>query len=178
MTTNRIIFLDYDGVANNYLWGTYLDGHKEPYFHCAYAFPEDNFVNNYQALCWLNSLYYDYPYDIVVTSTWRDYDNYKECLYNGGLDKDIKILGKVDRGLHREALIIEWLKDNDYSGTYTVVDDDASFYLGNDIPRNNIVIVDGDMGITEWSIQKIIRSFKIQEGLEEDYSAYLAKQKV
>jgi hypothetical protein len=32
----------------------------------------------------------------VVTSTWRKYPNYKECLIGGGLRQGIEVLGKTE----------------------------------------------------------------------------------
>ena len=91
----RIIFLDYDGVVNT-LWFQEVDG--EPNFN----FPDMTQVNNTQAIAWLNKLYREYNYSIVVSSTWRYFNNYKEALYNAGLNKDIIILGSTPRGEFNE----------------------------------------------------------------------------
>ena len=102
----KIIFLDYDGVVNTLIFDSKRD---EPYFN----FPKDNKVNNFQAVCWLNKLCLENDAKIVVTSTWRNYENYKECLYNGGLSKNIEILGKTDDlGTKRGYEIQKWLDDN------------------------------------------------------------------
>ena len=171
--SDRIIFLDYDGVVNNYLWGKYYSEYcDEPYFHCAYAFPKDNFVNNKQALYWLNALYECYPYDIVVTSTWREYPNYKECLYNGGLNSKIKIIDKIDSGNDREGLILKWVKDNNFNGTYVVLDDEAYLYFKK-IDKDKIIITDDRIGINHEIIGEIIGSFKKQEMAEDEYLCYL-----
>lgn len=71
----KIIFLDYDGVVNT-LWFDDING--EPNFN----FPSDDKVNNTQAIAWLNKLCKETGAKIVVTSTWRMSENYKECLYN------------------------------------------------------------------------------------------------
>lgn len=115
-----IIFLDYDGVVNTVYWGIYKGQFKADYSH-----PHMGFVNNYQAICWLNELYKKNPYDIVVTSTWRMSDNYKECLYNGGLNKNIKIIGRTPI-LHttRGDEIKEWLITNKYDGRFVIIDDE------------------------------------------------------
>ena len=104
----KIIFLDYDGVVNT----VYFDSpDKKP----KYNWPNDNKVNNIQAIGWLNELYEIYSYSIVVSSTWRSKENYKECLYNAGLNPNIEILGKTpnltdyDNNLCRGDEIQTWL---------------------------------------------------------------------
>ena len=72
----KVVFLDYDGVVNT-LW--FKDVNGEPNFN----FPDDDRVNNTQAIAWLNKLCRETKAKIVVTSTWRMAKNYKECLYNG-----------------------------------------------------------------------------------------------
>lgn len=117
----NIIFLDYDGVVNTLMF----DGKSEnPYFN----FPKDNKVNNYQAICWLNKLCKEYDAKIVVISTWREQDNYKECLYNGGLDKNIEIIGKTESfSFIRGEEIQKWLDDHkDTDINFVILDDDAN----------------------------------------------------
>ena len=74
----NILFLDYDGVVNTPM---YVPGKDFP----RYNFPVDNKVNNYQACRNVSLLCKHTNSKIVVSSTWRKYTNYKECLYNGGL---------------------------------------------------------------------------------------------
>jgi hypothetical protein len=64
--------------------------------HCSYGFPKQGKVNNFQAVQWISEACKKFHYDIVVTSTWRRHDNYKECLINGGLREGIEILGKTE----------------------------------------------------------------------------------
>lgn len=84
----RVIFLDYDGVVNTPMW----DENGE---HCRFNFPQDNKVNNFQCVQWVSEFCQKYRYDIVVSSTWRFDENYKECLVNGGLRAGINIIGKT-----------------------------------------------------------------------------------
>ena len=84
-----IVFLDYDGVVNTVIWEYISDENK---YRCNYADPHDNKVNNYQAVQWLSELCQRFKADIVVTSTWRKWDNYAQCLRNGGLREDIHII--------------------------------------------------------------------------------------
>ena len=85
---SRVIFLDYDGVVNTPMW-------NEKGTVCRYNWPSDNKVNNFQAVQWLSEACIKFHYDIVVTSTWRLKDNYKDCLINGGLREGIEILGRT-----------------------------------------------------------------------------------
>lgn len=86
------IFLDYDGVVNTIIW----DKHpKTGELVANYGQPRDNKVNNYQAVQWLSELCEKFDADIVVTSTWRYWDNYEECLKNGGLREGIAVVGKT-----------------------------------------------------------------------------------
>ena len=128
---DRIIFLDFDGPVNNILFSDKYKGHEGELI-ATWAHPSDGFVNNYQALCWLNHLYDTYPFDIVVTSSWRECASdekaglklCRNCLYKGGLDKKIKVIDVVKFGSNRSDLINEWIKDNDFKGDYLIIDDD------------------------------------------------------
>lgn len=116
----KVIFLDYDGVVNT-LWFNDVNG--EPRFD----FPNDNRVNNTQAIAWLNKLCRETGAKIVVSSTWRLYDNYKECLYNAGLNKDIEILGRTKKlGTARGIEIQDWLDEHQELNIekFVILDDD------------------------------------------------------
>lgn len=116
----KVIFLDYDGVVNT-LWFNDVNG--EPRFD----FPNDNRVNNTQAIAWLNKLCRETGAKIVVSSTWRLYDNYKECLYNAGLNKDIEILGRTKNlGTARGIEIQDWLDEHQELNIekFVILDDD------------------------------------------------------
>ena len=116
-----IIFLDYDGVVNTIFWREY-DG----IFKAKYATSTDGFVNNFQAICWLNELFKLYPYDIVVTSTWRLNNHYADFLYNGGLNKEIKVIGRTPRlNTIRGEEIKQWMSSNNFEGKFVIVDDDS-----------------------------------------------------
>lgn len=114
----NVVFLDYDGVVNSLIFQT---DKEEPYFN----FPYHNKVNNYQAVKWLEKLCKEFDAKIVVTSTWRLEDNYKECLYNGGLSYEIEILGKTDNlGSKRINEINKWLEIHPNVNQYVILDDD------------------------------------------------------
>ena len=125
--SSRVIFLDYDGVVNTPMW-------NENGTHCGYNYPGHNKVNNFQAVQWISEFCKKYDYDIVVTSTWRYDDNYKECLINGGLREGIKILGrtpvlswKISDGYSRGDEIAAYLKDNPEIKHYIIIDDEEDF---------------------------------------------------
>lgn len=155
---DKIIFLDFDGVVNTPIWHNYMEDDKEV-FTCKYAWPFDGFVNNYQAICWLNELYNDHQFDIVVTSSWRSSNDMypvADCLYNGGLNKDIQIIDMLPNGNNRAFLIREWLKANSFiDGNYVILDDDD--YYTDTCPDlvERFVKTDPNIGITIYEYRKI-----------------------
>ena len=165
-----IVFLDYDGVVNNYIFDDYpTTAESDGGFRVRFAFPEDGFVNNFQAVCWLNELYKAYNYDIVVTSTWRHYLNYADCLYKSGFNKEINIVGCIDwsREENREYLIHKWLNDNKYSGAYIILDDEELYYSKNDPygfrEGHHLIITDINVGFNSEKFYKALEEIKIQK---------------
>lgn len=119
-----IMFLDYDGVVNTIQWDFNSEAKG---YECRYGYPFDNKVNNWQAVQWISELCQKYNIDIVVTSTWRMWDNYKDCLINGGLRRDIKVLGKIplNNDLSRAEQIQEYLtKHPEINNKFIIIDDD------------------------------------------------------
>ena len=135
---SRICFLDYDGVVNTPMWNA--EG-----THCSYSFPKQGKVNNFQAVQWLSEACQKFGYDIVVTSTWRLDDNYKECLINGGLRKGIEVLGRTPRfsGQPRGAEIKAYLNEHPEIQYYVIVDDEADM-----LPEQmgHFIMTNGDTG--------------------------------
>lgn len=125
---NKILFLDFDGVINTPIWANYKNKSGIEEFCCRRATPYDGYVNNYQAICWLNKLYEETPFDIVVTSSWREMGNCEKYLQNGGLNKNIKIIGQIDLGNNRQQLIERWIKQNDFKGDFIILDDQDYYY--------------------------------------------------
>jgi hypothetical protein len=117
---SRIVFLDYDGVVNTPMWNA--EG-----THCSYNHNGHGKVNNFQAVQWLSEACQKFGFDIVVTSTWRMWDNYKECLVNGGLRKGIEVLGKTPsiRDVPRGPEIKAYLDEHPEIQYYVIVDDEA-----------------------------------------------------
>ncbi len=95
--------------------------------HCTYGFPKQGKVNNFQAVQWLSEACQKFGYDIVVTSTWRLWDNYKECLINGGLRPGIEVLGRTEsiRDVCRGAEIKKYIDEHPEIQYYVIVDDEA-----------------------------------------------------
>ena len=114
----KLIFLDYDGVINTLM---FEKGNLTPRFY----FPEDNKVNNFQAVMWLNKLCLETGAKIVVTSSWRLWDNYIEVLYQSGLMEGIEVIGKTENLGDRDVEIREYLSNQtEPIESYVVLDDD------------------------------------------------------
>ncbi len=148
---SRVIFLDYDGVVNTPMW-------NEKGTSCRYGWPRDGKVNNFQAVQWLSEACQKFGYDIVVTSTWRRWDNYKECLINGGLRKGIEVLGKtpIIHGQCRGFEIKSYLTEHPEIEYYIIVDDEADL-----LPEQlgHFILVDGDCGFTLKDLMKFEEIF-------------------
>lgn len=91
----KVLFLDFDGVVNKYMWQP-VDDKMQVKYNREY----DGILNDEQALYWVNDLCLKYNLSIVVTSTWRRfYSNTEELatiLYRSGLNEDILVSGKTD----------------------------------------------------------------------------------
>ena len=128
--SKKVLFLDYDDVVNKAMWKKRDDG----VWVCAYNFPRDGKVNDEQAVQWVSEFCEKYGYSIVVSSTWRRYDNYKECLLNAGLREGIAIDGATPvlndiRGVE----ITQYLKEHREIEEYMIFDDmDKQCFPGHD----------------------------------------------
>lgn len=138
-----IIFLDFDGVINTPF---IIDKHPTVYNH------KDNSVSNTQSIKLLNWIYLQYPFNIVISSTWRlglSKDELHTILLNSGLNPAIKILGttpdlrriKYDHffkipftnkyfSIHtrRGHEIDQWIHQNDFKGQFFILDDDSDMW--------------------------------------------------
>ena len=149
-----IIFLDFDGVINT-IYYRYYPRQKREMFH--YANASDGFVNNRQAIEWLNNLYFHCKYDIVVTSTWRGYCNYREILYNSGLNRMINILGATPQlnGIRGDE-IAQWIiENNEQDRDIIILDDDED--MG--VLKNDLIKCDPYLGFTLHEYTKCIEKF-------------------
>ena len=119
---SRILFLDYDGVVNTPMWDE--EGKK-----CRYNFPEHNKVNNFQAVQWVSEFCQKWEFAIVVTSTWRTDDNWRECLINGGLREGIEILDRTEDLAAKHKIgtrgheIKKWLEEHPEVEHFYILDD-------------------------------------------------------
>ena len=154
MRKNPIIFLDFDGVVNTIYYRYYPRFKKEIF---GYAHEEDGFVNNRQAIEWLNELYFHYNYDIVVTSTWRTYCDYRKILYNSGLNRMINILGATPKINNiRGDEIAQWIIDNnEQDRDIIILDDDED--MG--ILKTSLIKCDPYLGITLHEYTECVQKF-------------------
>jgi hypothetical protein len=113
--------------------------------YCSYSFPKQGKVNNFQAVQWVSEACQKFGYDIVVTSTWRLDNNYKDCLINGGLRPGIEILGRTPRfsSQPRGAEIKAYLEEHPEILYYVIVDDEADI-----LPEQcgHFILTNGDTG--------------------------------
>ena len=143
---SRVIFLDYDGVVNTPMW-------NEKGTSCRYGWPSDGKVNNFQAVQWVSEACKKFHYDIVVTSTWRLSEDYKECLINGGLREGIEILGKTDHltvpeGWSRGHEIQKYLDEHPEINYFMILDDENVPI--NEVQREHFIqTVDAHGGFNE-----------------------------
>ena len=143
----NIVFLDYDGVVNNIIW----DPEKG---RADYSHPFMGKVNNFQACQWLSEFCEKYNYKIVVTSSWRLYPNYKECLIAGGLRDGIEILGCVGTSLEtRGDEIMEYLRQHPKIEKWLVLDDeDCSEGYPEIKDRQVLCLTNGGFNLEEYQI--------------------------
>lgn len=131
-----------DGVVNTPMW-------NEKGTSCRYGWPSDGKVNNFQAVQWLSEACKKFHYDIVVTSTWRDKYNYKECLINGGLRAGIEILGKtehldVSEGWSRGYEIQKYIDEHPEISYFMIIDDE--YVPINEVQKAHFIQTDDDRG--------------------------------
>ena len=153
---NPIIFLDFDGVVNTIFYRYYP---REDKYHFRYAHEEDGFVNNTQAIAWLNELYLKYPFDIVVTSTWRRFSDYRAILMKSGLDLRINILGATPwlENETRGAEIIKWIDDNHCRDRNIIILDDDTDMEGL---NKDLIKCDPYLGFTIYEYMECLKRMK------------------
>lgn len=109
---NNIVFLDFDGVLN-------LD--------------ITNYTGNFRAkepMTNLNKFCLENEFKIVVISSWRKSLNYKELLYESGLNEKIEILGATDiLERDRESEVIDYLEKHQNTNKFIILDDGDFFEL-------------------------------------------------
>lgn len=131
---SRVVFLDYDGVVNRKMWEL-VDGK----YVFRFGYPEDGKVNDSQAVQWVSEFCEKYGYDIVVTSTWRKYPQWDNCLRTAGLRDNIKILGATSLpAKDRAEEIGDYLNQNPQIESYLIFDDKKSLVENDTIERENV----------------------------------------
>ncbi len=156
----RVLFLDYDGVVNTPLW-------NEKGTKCSYNYPKDGKVNNFQAVQWVSKFCQQCHYSIVVTSTWRKDKNWCECLINGGLRRDIKILGCTDITYDKRGNEIKnYLNEHPEVKYYIIVDDDNDFL---EEQQSHFVQTDSEIGFTIKEYKKCLKIFERDNGINKKY---------
>lgn len=145
----KVVFLDYDGVVNT------------PDENGNLNYPEQGSVNNYRAVELISRFCKNYDCSVVITSTWKMYENYRECLFQAGLDRDVIILGKI-RGASTDRIkgITEYLKENEIK-RYLIFDDISDMGAHT----KYLVYCNFDEGFNEKCYNKAV---KIELGLKND----------
>lgn len=111
---DNVVFLDFDGVIN-------IKPHDF-----------DGTFKNQDAIYYLNKLCLETGFKIVVCSSWRNHMDYKEFLYNSGLDKSIEILGKTGSSYHGKEFEIKKYLDEHLINKFIVIDD--AYFSGEMAP--------------------------------------------
>ena len=104
---DNILFLDYDGVI-------------------ALDFDMNTCRSVFDPLCMenVNRLCHEFNLRIVVSSSWRNENDYQEMLRDNGLAPDIEIIGKtVELYAPREDEILDYLKEHIYIDKFIILDD-------------------------------------------------------
>jgi hypothetical protein len=133
---------------------------------CRYNLPSDGKVNNFQAVQWLSEACKTFHYDIVVTSTWRLKDSYKECLINGGLREGIEILGRTIHLTNEEdgpiflgrrgREIQRYLDEHPEINYFMIIDDDEDVPI-NEVQREHFIqTVDSHGGFNKEDFFKFV----------------------
>lgn len=152
----NLIFLDYDGVVNNLIFHK-IDGEPDYYYRPLEETAElDKQVNDFQAVAWLNKICRDFNCKVVVTSTWRGRDDYKECLTRAGFKGEI--LGRTPwLGAQRGQEIFVWMNKEENAKImknvedFIILDDDADMGIYMD----NLIQTDTFRGLGFHEYEKI-----------------------
>lgn len=145
-----IIFLDFDGVVHTIYWEKDANG-----ICCVNAMKSGHTeLNNQQAIGWLNELYTEVPYDIVVSSTWRmsmSIEELQNLLIKSGFRPEIQVIGKTPM-LHknRGEEIQHWIDKHNFTGDFIILDDDTDM----DYLNKHLILCDTFIGFTIYEYRK------------------------
>lgn len=149
-----IIFLDFDGVVETVFWEKNEDG---SYTLNGLKNNKERYLNNTQAIGWLNELYKHIPYDIVVSSIWRMHmsvSQLQDLLIRSGFNKNIKVIDKTPCLYQQRGLEIQqWIDENNYNGKFIIIDDDCDMCHLSPL----LVRCDCQLGFTIYDYQKALK---------------------
>lgn len=154
-----IIFLDFDGVVETIYWEQNEDGVWDFNVH---KYSRDQ-LNNKQAIGWLNELYKQIPYDIVVSSSWRigmTVEQLQNTITNSGFNPEIKVVGMTPKLYQQRGVEIQkWIDDNNFKGKFIIIDDDSD--MCHLLPL--LVRTDCQLGFTIYDYEKALRLLEENE---------------
>ena len=168
MVRNKIIFLDIDGVLNDYysINGTFLSEYEDRLNTVRKS--KLNYVKNKSEIndFIVQSFYFDTDKiqllndivektnsQIVVTSTMRNDKNLIDYFVVRGFIYSDKIIGVTPFNSEPRGIqILNWIEEHNFKGTYLVVDDDSSD-IKCYIPDKNYIKV---KGLNDYYKNKII----------------------
>lgn len=155
----RIVFLDYDGVVNRKMWVN-----EDGQWIRRFGYPSDGAVNDTQAVQWVSEFCERFGYDIVVSSTWRKYPEWADCLRAAGLRESVKIIDATPlprRNRVRE--ISDYLSEHGDVESYLIFDDDRSLIeVGPDGSHSgHVVLCCKDRGFSEEEYNKAVELHRI-----------------
>lgn len=140
---DNVLFLDYDGVVS-------LEFSMELY----------RSVIDKTCIEYVNKLCKEFNLKIVVISSWKNEPYYQDMLYEGGLNKDIEILGKTEELYGpREEEVKKYLEDHIYIDKFIILDDRVFKEL-----RDYQVKPDSHIGFDEEKYNEAVELLKKQRG--------------
>ena len=142
---DKIIFLDFDGVITNYESGFRLNPDKLALLGKIIEATDCRLVISSSWRC------HDVPATIAVLSNEKDY-------YNNGMkfpfcDRIIGVTEQISFAKRGEE-IEKWIKDNNYTGRYVIIDD-MDMMLKEQKPH--LVLTDFWKGLTKKDVKKAIK---------------------
>ena len=135
---------------------------KRGEFYFDLCSPSDGRVSNTQAVLWLEKICRDNNCKLVLSSTWRNghYVETINALYNSGLSRDIKFIGKTPYlGTERGEEIAAFLREHPEITSFVILDDDRD--MGKLI--NHLVQTDIDAGINMGTVMAVAEKFEEQD---------------
>ena len=136
----NVLFLNFDGVINI----AKFDENGELYMN----YPgKDTEVNCPEAVKLISNFCLANDFSIVVNSIWRLYSEWRNILYNSGLDKRVKVIGKTPVKSDRNAEIEDFLSHHDIDKFFVI--DNSCFDFSEKIVKNHLIFCHWELGFTE-----------------------------